>query len=245
MLLLAIVAGIALLNRPTLIVFLLPFAWINRAFLLTMAGFGLKASMLVLLLAPTATWVLRNHAMDGHFSLSSATGQNLWIGIQSATQGTAQLPDGRNYTTLLSAEERTALAATDAHGQSSFFTHKWKNELRSAPGLWWRMMGVKLRNFWLYRSHLGMHHKGLHTWALMAYKVYAGLMLIGVLFAWREERMRLLLITVLIFSVVQAFFYVETRHRLLVEPLLVLVVLAGLAHRVPTWEPHELRPPSE
>ncbi len=232
----ALLAGLALLNRPTLVVFLLPWAWIHRASLISVRSFVPALVMLLLVLAPTAAWVVRNRALEGHYSLSSATGQNLWIGIQPATQGTAQLPDGRNYTALLSPDERTALAATDAHGQSAFFARKWKNELRSNPGLWWRMMGVKLRNFWLFRSHLGMHHPGVQGWAVHAFKVYAGAMLLLLVLAWREERTRLLLVTAFLFSVVQALFYVETRHRLLVEPVLLLVALAVLAHFFSTWQ---------
>lgn len=231
----SLLAGCALLNRPTLIVLVLPAVWMCRSYFFSVRAIGPKLVMLVLLLAPTTLWLLRNRAQEGHFQLSSATGQNLWIGIQEATQGTAQLPDGRPYTALLSAEDRVALAASDAYAQSVFFARKWREALRAEPGLWWRMMGVKLRNFWLYRTALGVDHSGAPRWVFDAFRVYAVLLFVLVLVAWGEERTRVLLVTLFLFSVAQALFYVETRHRLLVEPALMLIALAGIARSVTPW----------
>ena len=239
MMLLAPLAGIAILNRPTLLVFLLPAAWRCRSHPFSVRYLMAVPVLMALLLAPTGAWVLRNGVLDGHFTLSSATGQNLWIGIQRNTQGTAQLPDGRNYIALLSREDRSALSATDAHGQSGFFIDKWSEELRAEPGLWWRMMGVKLRNFWLFRGNLGSHRPDPERWALAAFKVYTVVLLPLLFLAWRDERMRLLLVTLFMFSLAQALFYVETRHRLLVEPVLLIVALGVMSsrtfHRCTAW----------
>ena len=235
LLLLAMLAGVALLERPTLIILLLPAAWRGRHYFLAGRAQGANLLAVALLFAPTAAWVLRNGIQHGHFTLSSATGQNLWIGIQRTTQGTAQLPDGRNYTALLSATELSTLAASDAHGQSAFFSRMWMEELRAEPGSWWRMMGVKLRNFWLFRSNLGSARSGMERLALTAFKIYTVVLLLFLLLAWRDERMRLLLVTIVMFSVAQALFYVETRHRLLVEPVLLLIALAGTVRTFTTW----------
>lgn len=228
LLLLSMLAGVALLERPTLVLLLLPAAWRGRHYFLAGRALGTNLLAVALLFAPTSAWVLRNGMLDGHYALSSATGQNLWIGIQRTTQGTAQLPDGRNYTALLSANDRSMLTASDAHGQSAFFFRKWMQELRAEPGLWWRMMGVKLRNFWLFRSDLGAGHSAPAQWALLAFKVYTVAILPLLFLAWHEERMRLVLVTLVVFSVAQSLFYVETRHRLLVEPVLLLVALGVL-----------------
>jgi hypothetical protein len=101
------------------------------------------------------------------------------------------------------------------------------------------MMGVKLRNFWLFRGNLGSHRPDPERWALAAFKVYTVVLLPLLFLAWRDERMRLLLVTLFMFSLVQAMFYVETRHRLLVEPVLLIVALGVMSsrtfHRCTAW----------
>ncbi|MBP8877319.1 MAG: glycosyltransferase family 39 protein [Flavobacteriales bacterium] len=228
-------AGIALLNRSTAVLFLLPFLWMQRSFLPRMDHLPMKAIALTVLFLPTSLWVLRNRAELGTWSLNSAMGQNLWLGVQEATEGTAQLADGRNYTALLTVAELVELQQRSPLEQSVFFTQRWRGSIGADPSLWGRMMGVKLRNFWLFRAQLGMHHQGVAQWATALFKGYAvglfALLLIGAWFG--NAAVRLLLSTLLLYSVAQALFYVETRHRLVVEPVLLLIAVSGV---VAVWQ---------
>ncbi|MBL7937939.1 MAG: hypothetical protein JNL43_01150 [Flavobacteriales bacterium] len=229
-------AGLALLDRPTLVVFLLPFLWNERSFLWRAERLPLKVLLLLVLLLPTGAWLVRNHAVTGRFELNSATAQNLWIGIQEATEGSAQLPNGQNYLHLLTPTEGSQLVGLDAAGQSSFFREKWRAELDGHPGLWWTMMGVKLKNFWLYRSHLGIPRTIAELrWAVPAFKTYTVVLFVLLIAAWwlRCRQLNIVLLSTIALSVVQSLFYVETRHRLLVEPLLMMMALAVIAE---TWE---------
>lgn len=222
-------AGIATLNRPTAVLFLAPFLWMQRAFFLHLRQLPYKALAMALLVLPTGMWMLRNHALLGTWSLNSATGQNLWLGVQEATEGTAQLADGRNYKALLTNAELATLQDRSPVEQSAFFAHRWRQAIGMDHGLWARMMGVKLRNFWLFRSQLGMHHHGIAQWAAVLYKVYATIVFVLLLIAARyaDPAVRLLLISLVLYSIAQALFYVETRHRLVVEPVLLLIALSG------------------
>ena len=227
----AVLAGVALLNRPTAVVFLLPFVWRQRAFLFNLKHLRLKQAMLILLVLPTGSWIVRNHSLLGAWSLNSATGQNLWLGVQETTEGTAQLADGQNYTALLEPTDLLALSGMSPVEQSTFFTRRWKEAISAKPMLWFRMMGVKLRNFWVFRTHLGMHHAGIGAWAATLYQAYAAVVFVMLILAMRQANnsIRLLLITLFLYSIAQAFFYVETRHRLVVEPVLMLVAFTGAA----------------
>ncbi len=227
----AALAGVALLNKPTAVVFLLPFVWRQRTFLFNLKHLRLKETLLILLVLPTGTWMVRNHSLLDAWSLNSATGQNLWLGVQEATDGTAQLADGRNYTALLDPADLLALKGMSPVEQSEFFTHRWKEEITEKPMLWFRMMGVKLRSFWLFRTHIGMQHAGIGAWSATLYKAYAAVVFVMLIIAMRftNNSIRLLLITLFLYSMAQALFYVETRHRLVVEPVLMLVAIAGAA----------------
>ncbi len=231
------VAGLAVLNRPTAVILLMPFVWRQRSFLFNLENLRLKQTLIILLILPTSLWMLRNHALLGTWSLNSATGQNLWLGVQEATEGTAHLADGRNYKALLTNAELATLQDRSPVEQSAFFAHRWRQAIGMDHGLWARMMGLKLRNFWLFRAQLGMHHHGIAQWAAVLYKVYATIVFVLLLIAARyaDPAVRLLLITLVLYSIAQALFYVETRHRLVVEPVLLLIALSGavaIRHRI-------------
>ncbi len=224
-----VIAGLALLDRPTMILFLLPFFWLNRNDLFVWKRSPFVALLALLLCLPISVWMVRAHALDGSWGLSSATGQNLWIGIQERTEGTAQASDGRNYIELLPPAELAHLLTLGPMEQSAYFTHKWSMACDADPTLWWRMMAVKLRNFWLFRSRPGMEHTSDRSaLGVLVFKVYSSALLL-LLFAslWLPGRpMMLVLFTSLAYSIVQSAFYVETRHRLLIEPILMMIALA-------------------
>lgn len=231
-------AGFVMLDRPTLIVFLLPFVWRERRFLFGLRELPLKVLLIVVMILPLAGWSFRNQSVTGRWELNSVTQQMLWMGIQEGTEGGGHLPNGDNYLYLLSVPERHAVLALDPPGQSAFFQRKRKAELDAKPGLWYTMFAVKLKSFWLFRSHLGMGHDmpGMQLVALM-YKVYAAVLFVLLLaaLALRNIHVNVMLFAALALSVGQSLFYFETRHRLLIEPVLMLIGLYALVeirHRV-------------
>jgi len=94
MLLLGFAAGVAMLDRTTLVIFVLPFVLRHGVVVFHRPSIvnALLACMLALL--PTSLWLARNHQIYGTWTLNSSSGQNLWIGIQESTEGTAQLSNG-------------------------------------------------------------------------------------------------------------------------------------------------------
>lgn len=231
-------AGLVLLDRPTLAVFMLPFFWRERHYLIRLRNMGLKLILLLVMIAPLGLWSIRNHAVTGRFELNSVSDQIIWMGIQEATQGSGLLPNGDTYAELLTVPERRHLATLYPAGQSAFFKAKWQAEVHKRPWLWWKMLAVKLKNFWLFRSNAGMDHSlaGMF-WAILLYKIYAMVLFAIVLCAaWsRNTQVRITLLTVLCLSVAQCVFYFETRHRLLVEPLLMLIAAAAIGDAYESW----------
>lgn len=233
MVLLGVVAGIAMLDRTTLGVFALPFVLREWRTILSVKHFQKALLAVILALAPTTAWLWRNHQIYGEWSLNSSTGQNLWIGIQERSEGTAQLPNGDSYLTLLNDDERDSMYALPALEKSAFFIQKWQQELNADGTLWWRMMAVKLKNFWFFRTHLGIDHDGRVTKLIsVVYQVSAFLLFVFAISALflRKRLVNYVLFTLLVLSVLQALYYVETRHKLLIDPVLMIVALIVLTN---------------
>jgi len=75
-------------------------------------------------------------------------------------------------------------------------------------------------------------------WAMDLYRVHAvilfGMFLVSQFLA--DRRLRFIGLSVLLLSVAQCIYYFETRHRLLVDPILItlaLVVVVRIGERIP------------
>ena len=224
-------AGLALLNRPTLGVLLLPFALRHPRLVLGRSDALFKLSLSILLLGPIGCWALRNHLLTGRFQLTSVTDQMVWMGQQEETEGGAYQADGRTYLHLLSIPERHLMFELDPGGRSDLFRAKWKAERKADPFLAWRMLGVKLKNFWLWRNGMGQDHDARLHWAKGLYRVHAAILSLLAMASLiiGDRRARYVGFAVLLLSIIQCTFYVETRHRLLVDPVLYVLTITAAA----------------
>jgi hypothetical protein len=223
----ALACGLAILNRPTLVVFCL-FALpllIKQLKLLKIKTIVLSAALILL---PVSAWVVRNGSIADDYSLSSASGQNLWIGIQGETQGTAITATGENYMSLLTDDERQEVYGLSASHQSDWFKAKYQEELAAKPNLFLEMFLIKLQNFWFGRADAGVYHNsGYVGVAAVIYRYFSAILLLSLIglliIRFRESLWPLFVL--LLFSVLQSFYYVETRHRLLLDPLLIVFMV--------------------
>lgn len=232
--LLGLLGGLALLNRPTTVMAMLPFLlrgeWL--AFFRS-RNVGTLIMFTMLLLIPVSGWLIRNYQIYDQVTLNSSIGQNLWIGIQEETEGTAQLPDGNSYMTLLNDDERDYLDRVGPMQESSFFIEKFKSELSQDPSLWFEMMVLKFKNFWFFRSSLGVDHGDLVTRPVrIVHRVSSFLLFVFAFssFLLRKKQISYVMLSVIALSLLQAIFYVETRHKLLVDPILIICSLIFIAH---------------
>ncbi len=230
--------GLSLLNRPTLAVFMLPFLFRFPGFLFSLDRLPVKVALVMLLFGPIGCWVLRNHALTGRFQLTSVTDQMIWMGQQEETEGGSYQSDGTTYLHLLSSAERHRMFTEDPVERSELFRAKWQEERAMRPGLAWRMLGMKLKNFWTSRSAIGQDHASGMQWAMDLYRVHAvilfGMFVVSQFLA--DRRLRFIGLSVMLLSVAQCIYYFETRHRLLVDPILItlaMVVVVRIGERIP------------
>lgn len=226
---LALVSGLALLTRTTLIVALLPFVWWTvRRF-----GVGVAVARLALILAigllVGAPWLIRNYRVERVIGYTSSTGEILWKGTLEGADGN-YLANGQTYETALLPQERRQLTNMTVRDQSAFFFRKYLSILRERPAQAARQYLQKLRSFYWFRPGMGIEYGAAIRRVMPIYQIGYAVMLSGGLLALAVFRRKALTPWLLIagFGLLQAVFYVETRHRVLIEPLLILLSLSVL-----------------
>jgi hypothetical protein len=112
--------------------------------------------------------------------------------------------------------------------------------IRTQPSAALRLYLSKLLTFWWGSPETGLLYP---PYWLFGYQVwYTAVVLLAALGAWssravpeRRAVVWLILATVLVVSATQAIFYVEGRHRLAIEPLLLTLTGVGVAELAARW----------
>lgn len=190
-----------------------------------------------------APWLGRNLVFLDALLVTSTMGENFWRGNhEGASGGVLDLDGGR--ITWLSAENealpatvRAALSeGTEADLNRVFMSEAWRF-IASRPGEALTLLGRKLRTFWW---RIDSDPQNYPAAASVAYEIIYRLELAlalfgGALFASGRGRLRkpeaaaatLILSLMLSISLLQSAFYVEGRHRFMIEPLLLVFTAMG------------------
>lgn len=220
-----IVIGLTVLTRATLVVSTIPLMLL----LWEKSGFTkmVKQVLIIGLLAFTTNipWLARNYYQDGIIGYESSALKDLWKGSLANSEGSNYLKDGKNYYAALTHEEIVTLQKCTPHEQQQFFYEKWKGNVKNDPVGFTSLFFVKLYNFWGFREHLGNEYPpAVRKW-IPLYKVSYCMMLLlsGISIFIIRKRIFILLSIPIALSLIQSFFYVETRHRLIIEPILLFL----------------------
>ncbi|MCI5058073.1 MAG: glycosyltransferase family 39 protein [Flavobacteriales bacterium] len=220
-LILSLVFAFSILNRASMIVLIFPLVY-----LIMKASIKPRFAIIFILIAilPSSIWILRNYQHYKEISFNSTMGQNLWIGNLPTTEGTATMGDKLNYYNFLPKQDWETILTLSPPKQSKYFIDKWWNSVLTHPKNAVVLYFKKINNFWLFRDH---YSTSFSKWFIFLYKLYALLILFALILSFTIHRSKekwLLLSFVILISLFQAFFYVETRHRMLIEPLLYLII---------------------
>jgi 4-amino-4-deoxy-L-arabinose transferase-like glycosyltransferase len=194
----------------------------------------------LLVLAP---WLARNYGILGTPVLSTTAAESFWRGNAPHSFGSSYLPSGKTVLETADPALRAALRAADERGQSRIFLDAAVASARHDPLGFARGLGRKLLLFWAAGPQTGLRYPRGHLVIYLVYYVLmAGLAALGL---WALSRRRdpapadvalsTMLATICCIWIVQSLFYVETRHRWGVEPLMLVLSSAGawsLARRI-------------
>jgi hypothetical protein len=216
-----LVFGFAVLTRATLIVAVLPFAYFIYEQRGTKKTAEILAALVLTVSLMCSPWLFRNYKQDHIIGFASLTGKELYKGSLPNSEGSNYLDNGKDYTSLRSPMETDLLNAMSVKAQDDYFKHLYYQNLKEQPAIQAKLYVLKLKNFWLFRSQLGNEYSEKIQKFIPLYQGYYLILLALAVFASVKigKRSLILLSIPILLSMIQAVFYVETRHRLIIEPL--------------------------
>lgn len=225
--LIGIALGVSILNRTTLLVSIIPFC------LMSLKVYPIKKSLaqifivLFMAFAVVTPWLIRNYAIYNKIMMTTTTGEIIWKGSIYGSDGGNHLTSGKHYLDVLTGYEKEQIEKMDVLERQNFFVDKYFSILNNDPTQIIKMYFVKLENFWWFRDQLGIDYdKSLRRY-LIFYKIgfitillaaIGGMFLLG-------KNIFYLISYPLALSLLQSVFYVETRHRMVIEPILIFLTI--------------------
>ncbi|MDD2688908.1 MAG: glycosyltransferase family 39 protein [Candidatus Omnitrophica bacterium] len=231
------IAGLCILTRSTVIVFI-PFGFIwlflcykkdnPKKVIINIISVLIVTSLLV------SGWVIRNFLVHKEFVFMTTTDAEVfWRGNNINATGTSHIPSGG----IVIKEDRplyNKIMTLSELEQRNLFRTEAINFIRKNPGKFIELFFKKLFYFWWFSPESGIYYPKAY---LLIYKFLYSIALffaiIGIYSTLKSskkttrEHASLILLFLLIISLTQSLFYVEGRHRWAVEPLLLIFTATG------------------
>lgn len=225
---LGLFAGAAALTRPTLASF---GALGIAALALRPPRFPRLISLAIVVLV-AAPWTIRNVVVLGGTGPSAPYNcVTLWIGNNARASGGLLDVDGKSLFNAMPDDLRQQVEGMPESVQGSVFCQEAIRFMTGDPARFASWWATKFFYFWWFSPSAGIFYPtGWIEAYRMTYAIEVVLVLVGVLAVWRRGlrvALGLLLLELLVVSASQSLFYVEGRHRLLLEPTLAALAAAG------------------
>ncbi|MEO8362092.1 MAG: glycosyltransferase family 39 protein [Vicinamibacteria bacterium] len=199
-----------------------------------------------------APWLVRNQRLIGRALITSTAGENFWRGNHEGATGGVVDVDGGLITTLIPSNEalpdsvRGVLRNGTEVDRQDVFMNEGLEFVVHHPGDAAALFARKMRTFW-WRIDSDPSDYSSVTSAVyeIVYRIELALALVGLTVIWRgssagvtatdREAGMVVLGIMLAVSVLQSAFYVQGRHRFLIEPILMIFTAAGLSWLGTCW----------
>lgn len=221
---LAMFFGLLLIQRSSLVVlFAFPFFdQLNEGKL----NWKQIASVLLISAILPLSWSYRNYKVDEVFGMTSTTGKILWKGSIPESSGSNYVNGNKNYYDFFPDSLRKGFSKLSVKEQNQVYLSLYEqNKLDKISFI--KTYFTKLRSFFMFRKGIGTeisgNYKGL---VYLYYCYYIGLIILVILSMIRyREKIIALILPFVFLGLFQAWFYVEMRHRIIYEPVLIAIVL--------------------
>jgi hypothetical protein len=225
----AALIGLGVLTRPTILLFLLPLLWITwRQLETTSKRFARSAAVIAMTVAIIAPWTIRNAIVLHHFVLTrSGSGFVFWLGNNPAATGSAIDTKGMPILYQTSPELQKRIWGADELTRDRIFTEEAKNYIRHDPAAAIVRIGNRLGYFWWFSPQWGAFYSPagklvyVMWWMALLALWIAGAAVCRNFDVWFLSAMAFLI------SCGQSLYYVEGRHRLSIEALILPMIAIG------------------
>ena len=224
-----LVFTILLVQRSSLFFIGLFFLWETKA----LWRIYLRKNLVILLLSLILPllWMSRNYYWDQVFSMTSTSGKILWKGGLIQSDGSNYIEGDSNYTLFFTEEMKKNMRFLTVKQQNNLFKHEAIKNLYEHPKKSFIHYFVKLKGFFFFRKNIGQEYPNYLTY-LFLYKVfYIMILFSSVFFVARNPKYLGIVIPFLFLGLFHSVFYVETRHRIIYEPILIMLSIAAFVER--------------
>jgi 4-amino-4-deoxy-L-arabinose transferase-like glycosyltransferase len=230
--------GVAALTRTTVLSLtpiLLVWAARYRCLRLISLASGVLVAVALLVYSP---WPIRNSLLLSQVLVgSSESSEWLWRGTNPNATGSSYTVDQHTMLEVAPPDFQARIAAASESERMAIYRDAALQFAQQHPLDAARLYFVKLKAFWFGSDTTGALYPAYWT---PLYQAWFGLVLIfsavGVWSTWRDLEARsisvLIIASLLLVALSQAVFYVEGRHRLAVEPLLLVLAAVGVSQLV-------------
>jgi hypothetical protein len=233
--------GLCVLTRPTILACVPAMVW--WIWTRSIDAIRLRALRCVALglciAAVVGPWVWRNYQVHHRLMLTrSGTAFVFWLGNNPYMfTGSAMTPDGTPLIYRVPQAVRTELSRRDEVGQQDYFSGESFAFIRAQPMAFVKRWIAKFGYFWWFSPQAGQSYPT--TWFRLfqlANVALLALSLLGVFIGWQEAAgdsarrgaILVILACCLAISILQSLYYVEGRHRLAIEPFLLMFTSIGV-----------------
>lgn len=228
--------GIAALTRTTVLSFVpIVLVWLNRCRATRLIS-AASAALVLVAIVVYAPWPVHNSLALGQLVPgSSESTEWLWRGMNPNATGSSYTPDGRTMLQAAPEEFRTRIGQADETERMVLYRDAAADFARAHPLDAARLYLTKVKSFWFGSETTGLLYPA--AWTVIYGAWYAAMLVLavaGLIAAWRSSHPTvrgdavLVLLALALVCLSQAAFYVEGRHRLAVEPLLLVLSGGGL-----------------
>jgi hypothetical protein len=226
----AAIIGLGVLTRPTILLFLLPLVWIAWRTCATLKTRLMRSvAVIAVTLAVVAPWTIRNAVVLHDFVLTrSGTGFVFWLGHNPSTTGSALDREGRPIIHLASPELQKRIRSAGELARDRIFMQEATDYIRRDPAAAAVRVIKRLGYFWWFSPQWGLLYSTRVKIVYIAW--WTMLLLFWILGAVQSRRCDVWFLSAMAFLVScgQSVYYVEGRHRLSVEALILPMVATGV-----------------
>lgn len=191
------------------------------------------AAAVMIVLLP---WIIRNYVVHREFVFIATTNAEcLYRGNNPTALGTSLTGDGRCVRELWPDDVKARIETLDEMGQKRYFEREAVRFIVENPVAFLKLYLRKIYYFWWFSHQSGSIYPGIY---LRIYKIAYSMMVVfylaGLVLTFRnggrnaKECTVFMLIMMMSVCLSQSLFYVEGRHRWLIEPLLLIYFSYGL-----------------
>lgn len=236
LIIIGLLIGLGILLRPIFVLFLPAYLiyliLTYRKIRPVILKFSLVALLAAVIISP---WIYRGYSLYHRFIfITTSSAEHFWRGNNINASGTALTKDRKDILSTADGEFRNKLFSLNEIGQHNFFKQQAFLFIKNNPLGFVKITVKKFIYFWFFSPQTGFEYPS--AWLCIYKAIYIFLIsgiLSSVYFIFKNIKtinwpaIIFIALFCLLLSMVHSLYYVETRHRWMIEPLLLMMSSYG------------------